>query len=248
MLKRLRQAGLMLPLVMTIAAVPALVGLGNWQMARKAWKEDLIAKLAARPKAEPVSLKGAIERLRKDGDVEYLRVQVHGIFDHASERHLFAPSARGPGWEVYTILRTDQGAVYVNRGWVPDALEDPAKRPQGQIGGAATITGLVRLPEAKGFFTPANDPKTNRWYRRDAGEMSAALGQGAGEGAGHVLPFTIDAEAEPANPGGWPKGGTTFTALPNRHFEYALTWYGFALTAVVIFLLYARGRLQALPK
>ena len=33
--------------------------------------------------------------------------------------------------------------------------------------------------------------------------------------------------AEPAA-GGWPKGGVTRLELPNRHLEYALTWYGLA--------------------
>jgi surfeit locus 1 family protein len=245
MLARFRQAGLILPLIMTLVAVPALIGLGHWQMVRKAWKEDLIAKLAARPKAEPVSLMEAIRRFHENGDVEYLRVRATGTFDHTSERHLFAPANAGLGWEVYAILRTDDGPVYVNRGWVPDALEDPAKRAQGQIVAEATVTGLVRLPEAKGTFTPQDDPKGNRWYRRDAAQMAGAAGNGK---LPPVLPFTIDTEAEPANPGGWPKGGTTFTALPNNHFEYALTWYGFAITSILIFLIFARGRLAALPK
>ena len=58
-------------------------------------------------------------------------------------------------------------------------------------------------------------------------------------------PFSIDAEAEPANPGGWPKGGTTEVNLPNSHLQYVVTWYGLALTLLVIFGVYARQRLAA---
>ena len=61
-------------------------------------------------------------------------------------------------------------------------------------------------------------------------------------------PFSIDAEAEPANPGGWPKGGTTFVQLSNRHLEYAVTWYGTALTLLGVFIVFARQRLAVLDQ
>ena len=48
-----------------------------------------------------------------------------------------------------------------------------------------------------------------------------------------VLPFFIDADATP-NPGGWPVGGVTRIDLPNNHLQYAITWYGLALTLVVV--------------
>jgi surfeit locus 1 family protein len=56
------------------------------------------------------------------------------------------------------------------------------------------------------------------------------------------LPLYIDAEA--AAPGGWPKGGATELKLPNRHLEYALTWFGLAAALAAIFVMYASGRLR----
>jgi surfeit locus 1 family protein len=56
--------------------------------------------------------------------------------------------------------------------------------------------------------------------------------------------FALDADALPANPGGWPQGGVTYVALSNRHLEYAGTWYGLALTLVGVFVAFARGRLR----
>ena len=55
MFARWRAAGLILPSLLTLALLPFLIGLGNWQWHRKAWKEDLIAKIDARRTAEPVS-------------------------------------------------------------------------------------------------------------------------------------------------------------------------------------------------
>ncbi len=40
-------------------------------------------------------------------------------------------------------------------------------------------------------------------------------------------------------PGGWPKGGTTRLELPNRHLEYALTWYGLAAALIGVFAVFA---------
>ena len=54
----------------------------------------------------------------------------------------------------------------------------------------------------------------------------------------------IDAEAEPQTPGGWPKGGITLVHLPNRHLEYALTWYGLAAALLAIYGIFAHGRLR----
>ena len=253
MLARWRAAGLLIPTLMTLVMLPVLIGLGTWQLNRKAWKEDLIEKLAARPKAEPVSLQAALEQFQKTGEAEYVRVRVKGIFDHANERHLYAPTQDSLGWNIFTILRTEgpkSYLIYVNRGWVPDKLKDPASRPDGQVADVVTITGLLRAPEVKGRFTPQNDPKNNRWYSRVPSDMQwndlpleqrQRLLQEAKYQS--VAPFSLDAEAEPANPGGWPKGGATFVQLSNRHLEYAVTWYGTALTLLGVFIVFARQRL-----
>jgi surfeit locus 1 family protein len=58
-------------------------------------------------------------------------------------------------------------------------------------------------------------------------------------------PFSIDADALPENPGGWPKGGTTNIHIRNAHLQYVITWYGLALTLVVMFAVFAHQRLNA---
>jgi surfeit locus 1 family protein len=55
-------------------------------------------------------------------------------------------------------------------------------------------------------------------------------------------PFTLDLEREPLPPGGFPRGGATVINRSNRHLEYAVTWYGLALTLVGVFWAYARSR------
>lgn len=244
----------MWPSVMTLVALPILIGLGTWQWHRMAWKEGLLARVEARRIAEPVSYPQALSQFVRDGDVEYLRVSVTGTFDHASERHVYAPTTRAQGWHVFTLLSPGGGLppVYVNRGWVSDALKDPAKRAEGQVSGPVTVTGLARLSQPGGLFTPPGDVAGNRWYARDLDAMRwGAVGTPAADelvlsGARPIAPFAIDAEAEPANTGGFPKGGTTLVRIPNNHLQYVVTWYGLALTLVGVFLVFARQRLAAL--
>ena len=247
MLARWRATGLLIPSLMTLVMLPVLIGLGTWQLNRKAWKEDLIAKLAARPKAEPVSLQAALEQFQKTGEAEYVRVRVKGTFDFTSERHLYAPADNGLGWEIYTPFYAEDGTtLFINRGWVPDKLKDPEKRAQGQIARPVEVTGLLRASARKAWFSADNDPEGNRWYWRDLGGMwlngnDPALMDLMKRKAN--APFSLDVEAEPANPGGWPKGGATFVQLTNRHLEYAVTWYGTALTLLGVFVVFARQRL-----
>lgn len=237
---------------MTTVALAVLLALGTWQLQRKAWKEGLISRLVERSHAAPVDIPTALARFDATHDIEYLHVRVRGRFDHASERYLYATDeTKGPGWHIYTLLSPDGGGtpVLVNRGFVPDGLKAPAKRAEGQVAGVVEVTGLARGSEHPGYFTPKNDPKGNLWFWRDVAAMTAsaetAVTAPAAANRSQAYPFAIDADASPVNPGGWPQGGTTIVNLPNRHLEYALTWYGLAAALVVIFATYATSRRKA---
>lgn len=252
MLARWRAAGLVWPTLLTLALLPVLIGLGAWQWQRKAWKEDLIAKVETRRTAEPIPYND-LALSANPADAEYLHVRVAGAFDHARERHVYAPRSSGPGWHVYTLFLPEGGAprLFVNRGWVPEALKDPTKREEGQIAGQVTVAGLLRTAEKKSLFTPDNDMQGNRWYSRDLEAMQKSVERARAAAspdapAAGFAPFALDADAEPSNPGGWPKGGVTEVHLSNPHLQYVVTWYGLALTLVAVFIVFARQRLAEL--
>jgi surfeit locus 1 family protein len=133
--------------------------------------------------------------------------------------------------------------LLVNRGFVADDLKAPERRQAGQIAGEVEMVGLARRPVEQGWFTPASDLEHNIYFWPDYANM---LGPALKDGNGRPqpVPFFLDAEAEPGNPGGWPKGGVTRLELPNRHLEYALTWYGLAATLCGVFAVFAWGRLK----
>jgi surfeit locus 1 family protein len=257
MLQRFRKAGLIWPTLAALAGLAVLIGLGTWQLDRKRWKEGLIARIAARTGAEPVPLFSVLPEGQRgqalvSGDLEYLHVTLTGRFHHDKEQYLYAPTPAGLGWHVYTPLEVAPGSiVWINRGLVPDAKKAPASRKAGQVPGEIEIRGLVRLPAAKGPFTPQNDVQNNLWYWPDLPAMTAAaFPEAPQKPAGDpqrpaAWPLVIEADAQPEPPGGLPRGGVTRLDLPNRHLEYAITWFGLALTLIGVYLAFAINRLRA---
>ena len=165
-----------------------------------------------------------------------------GRFLNDRELDLGATSDGGlPGFQVITPLVLEDGAVLlVDRGFVPEAKRAPASRPEGELSGEVTVTGLLRLaPEGKPhWFLPDNSAAKNYWFYVDIPAMAAATQQE------HVLPYYMDADATPV-PGGLPVGGQTRLDLPNNHLQYAITWYALAAGLAVIAVLRLRqGRTE----
>ena len=165
-------------------AFVTLLALGTWQVQRLQWKEALIASIEARRQSAPVPLAEIESLYRSTGDVDYMPVTAIGTFRHGGERHFLATWKGQSGFFVYTPLELADGRfVFVNRGFVPYDLKDPAKRPQGQIEGEVDRHGLARnaLSAKPSSLVPDNDPGKNVffWKDRDAMARSANLRAGA---------------------------------------------------------------------
>lgn len=228
-----------------LLAFALLVGLGLWQLARLHWKEDLLARMHARISAPVVELPAASQWASWQADeYDYLHVRVSGIFEHAKEVRIFASAGHvgrdiaQPGYLIITPLRLDDGHVLlVNRGFVPLALELPSSRPQSLIAGRQTLTGLLRAPEPRNLFTPADEPQKRLWFTRDPASIATALG------LAQATPFSLDAD-KGADPAALPAGGATVISIPNNHFAYAWTWFGLAGTLVGVYGAFMRRRLR----
>jgi surfeit locus 1 family protein len=227
--------GLLLPALFGFAA---LIALGIWQIERKAWKEALIAALTERVAVPPQALPAARDWAMLDrASDEYRRVKFTASFDNAREALVFAaatafrPDVASPGYWVFTPARlTDGSVVVVNRGFVPDARRDSKSRSQGQIAEPTEMTGALRWPDERHWFTPADDPARNLWFTRDPAAVAAAKGLNPKM----VAPFYVEQEA-PTPPGGLPQPGKLVVVLPDNHLQYALTWFGLAAVLATVF-------------
>ncbi|QTL01767.1 SURF1 family protein [Aquabacter sp. L1I39] len=230
------RASFLLASALSLVALAVLVGLGLWQLDRLAWKEALLEMVQARTSQPPELLqKGSWEELTPAAD-EYRPVQVSGSFDHSRETLLYTVLSegkgplRGPGfWVVTPLMLPDGSAILVNRGFVPQDNKDSATRKAGQVEGPVMVHGLLRFAEDPSWFVPDNQPARNAWFRRVPAEIAAA------RGLADAAPFMIDADGSP-NPGGLPLGGQTRVEFPNRHLEYALTWFGLAATLLGVYV------------
>ncbi len=216
-----------------LLGIAILFSLGTWQVERLFWKQGLMAEIDSRIHAEPIDLAALEQRFAAGEPIQYTPVRVTGRFLNDAERYFLSTFKGEAGWNVYTPLVTASGdLVFVNRGFVPYDLRDPALRSAGQPVGEVTVTGLARMPPAEkpGYFTPDNEPAKDTFFWQDLPAM--ATGVDLAEG-GRLLPFFVDAGPGRAE-GGWPVGGTTVVSLPNDHLQYAITWYGIGLALVVM--------------
>jgi len=221
----------------TIIMLPIFLfslSLGVWQMERRAWKRDILDRIATNQAAAPLTLD---ELLKGDPlRFEYGRVRVSGSFLHDKEFYLAARSLKDKvGMQVVTPLRTDDGPIVLfDRGWIPSERKEPAKRAEGQLAGKVDLVGIVRRSQIKRQFAPDNDPARNFWFHVDVPVMR----QMAGGAADPVLDsFFLEADAT-ANPGGIPIGGQTRLDIPNDHLQYAITWFLIALAGAGVYLAY----------
>lgn len=196
-----------------VAAIVGLAWLGTWQVHRRAWKLDLIARVDARIHAAPVSAP-----MTAGSDDTYRRIVATGTWMTGKDSFIQAVTDRGPGWWVMTPLRTASGTVLVNRGYVPRRVVTAPPI------GAVRVTGLLRISEPGGGFLHRNDPAGDHWYSRDVAAIAAR------RGLGPTANYFIDADDTHAAPGD-PVGGLTVIAFPNNHLVYAVTWYTLAVMA-----------------
>jgi surfeit locus 1 family protein len=233
--------GVLVPSIAAAAAFAVLVALGVWQIERKAWKEELIATMAERLSAPPVTLPRPEDWPRLDAEAdEFLRVTATAEFENDKEGLVYTGGSTlreptgGPGYWVFTPARLASGGhVMVNRGFVPEGRQNPSRRAEGEIAGPVDVIGVLRWPEAPGLFTPNADLAHNLWFSRDSAAIAAAKGIDA-------APFYIELEG-PEPPGGLPHAGRLQPNLPNNHLQYALTWFGLAAVLTGVYTAWLFG-------
>src|ERR1043166_3276492 len=200
---------LMLPLFLGCLA------LGMWQLERLHWKRGLVAPVQRNLHAPPISVDAALA-LGAD-KAQYHRVRLTGRFDHAKEVYAFATGEGGRlGYHIITPFTLNDGRVLlVDRGYVPERLRASSRRAAGNVTGEQRVTGVWRIPDLPGLFTPAPNLAKRVWYARDVNGIARA---------DHVklaAPVIVEANGTP-NPGGWPKGGLTVVTFHNDHLQYAI--------------------------
>ncbi|PPD44444.1 MAG: surfeit locus 1 family protein [Methylocystis sp.] len=234
---------LLWPAIATLLGVALLVSLGSWQLRRLGEKEALIARIESRVHVPPQDFPPPGD-WRAPADFDFAHVRARGRYVEGRDALIFmkAPDGFGPepGYMVVTPFALLSGnTILVERGFIPASkADDLAGRapPSGEL----TITGLMRAPQSRNMFTPSDDPARFIWYTRDPAAISAALGVAS------AAPFFTIALQSPqsAVPNGFPRLVSATPEIVNNHLSYAFTWFSLALALLVVFAVFARGRLK----
>ncbi|MGI6244487.1 MAG: SURF1 family protein [Pseudochelatococcus sp.] len=242
---------LLMPGLFAVVGVLVLVALGIWQLQRLAWKEALIARIETRIAAAPVPAPDESSwSSARWADDEYRPVTASGRYLYERQVYVHGNAtlegSTRMGYFVLTPLQQAGGSIIVvNRGFMPmefkrDAAAVQRWRAGERDGEQVSVAGLLRAPQSRGWFVPVDVPEKGEWFTRDP----QAIAQ-AGE-LERVAPFLIDAfDTHGDGASMWPKGGLTVVSFPNNHLDYAFTWFGLAVTLLVVFALFACRQLKS---
>jgi cytochrome oxidase assembly protein ShyY1 len=216
--------------LLTVLLLAAFVSLGRWQWHRGVDKQQLWEQFEHAPEPAFTS-----HPPNFDTSDRYIRVAFPARYE---PEHQFLLDNRmhdgQPGYEVLTpAVLNDGRRILVDRGWVPfsgyrDRLPDVSMTSVD-----ATIRGrLDELPSAglaSGRAPPAAQdgwPKVTSFPTHE--ELASALGERISRRI--VL---LDAGAEGA--GNFVRQWSPPGLAPDRHFSYAIQWWGFAVVLLVLY-------------
>lgn len=203
------------PLLLGIGGVAVLLSLGIWQLQRLALKQEYLAGIEAKIRAEPVALPAA----PVPEDDLYLPVSVQGRFTGEALDVLSGKKDLGAGVRVIAAFETPDGRrVMVDRGFV---LMDFRDAPRAVMD--ATVTGNLHWPQDADANTPPPDAATGLWFARDVPAMAATL---------NTEPVLIVARGPTGD--GIEAMPLDTSTIPNDHAGYAFTWFALALIWAVM--------------
>ena len=213
--------------------VALLVGLGLWQLQRKAWKEDLLHRIAAlqTAPAEPLAVvlnraadPAAPGRVPGVQGLDFTRVQTLCSGLPGRGLHLYGLRADGPGWRQIAACALPPGLPYrtllVDLGFerLPP-VSQPALQAVTLPARDASVVGVLRTPDPPAWTDRLIGPPDpadahGQWMRRDIPGMAHALG------APDPAPFMLELETPVAGPGlipsPLPAGSLNQTMLAGR--------------------------------
>lgn len=208
-------------LIISGAGLAILIGLGTWQLQRKAWKEDLLQTIEANIAAAPAALPQVPAKERD----RYRAVTVEGEIEGNALHVFWVTEDAETGYRIIApFVTTDGRRVLLDRGFIP-AAEKATSLTIGQ----ATVTGNLLWPDEGDWTTPAPEVDTNILYARDVAYMAERL---------NTEPVLIVARSATPEAAVTPQAVTT-AGIPNNHLQYAITWFSLAFiwAAMTIYFL-----------
>jgi surfeit locus 1 family protein len=226
------------PSLATLVLLPVLIGLGQWQLERAAWKQGLVDAHAARIGEPARPLRSLLATFTSGADLEYRQVTAQGVYDLDHQLLLDNQIYQGAaGYHVLTPLRLEGAGpgdawVLVNRGWVP--LGDSRKRLPAVTGpsGPVFVRAMIRLPPEKIFRLEAVEEAGTGWPQVIQQLEIGPIGQRLGH---PLLPLVLLLNPEDSQ-GFVRDWKPVYGITPDKHRAYAAQWFTLALVLLLIYI------------
>ena len=222
--------------LLSIASVIILVLLGNWQYARYGEKTRDAEIAKTEPLRDDLSLR--VEAVVDTNSDRYAQ-QVYGAIDGEPVWRRYVPATLETGERVLALWDATGGPQPVQL-----SLSELAPEYIRQA-------NILRRSGKRGTFAFEDEPSENLWYSMVPTDMMSNLGFPAENvRVVETLDVTIRNSEDmsrarrSANPFAYEKMRDPLP--PERHFGYAITWWGMAIALLGVYfaLHHARGRLR----
>ncbi|MEP7705637.1 SURF1 family protein [Paraglaciecola sp. 25GB23A] len=229
--------GQRLPIVATLItflAVVIMFALGLWQLQRADEKNQRQNMIAQASSSDPLQIETAKQMGESARDFP---VRLLGLAD--SQRYFLLDNRIQEGrvgYEVLTVVNSQQGNVVVNLGW----LAAPALRadlPQVSIASEQqTYEGMLSIPQKNNFISEtavSNQQWPKLLQQIDVTFMEQIYGQ-------ELLPFVI--LLDESSDSDFVRKWQPVVMPPEKHIAYAIQWFLLAFAALIIFVIAQRRK------
>ena len=230
---------------LTLVLLPALLGLGLWQLQRGDEKAAIGAQWEQRKLLPPVSLQQT--DVDDPAQLKYLPVILSGQF--LADRYFLLDNRihRGKfGYEVLGILQLDnQGqSVLVNRGWIAGDSSRRSLPHIPPVSGPVTLKGHVYVAPGAPYLL-ADVELESGWPKRIQAVEMDKLGVVVEELSG-ASPFPYPVRIDPHQPAALTVDWQVINVRPEKHTAYAVQWFTMALALSIFFILRSSNLWQVL--
>ena len=213
--------------VAAAAGIALTVALGNWQLGRAHYKQQLQERYAGLSREPAVSL--GPDEVRAD-DLLLRRIEVRGRFEPRYAVYLDNRVHNGvPGYHVIMPLRIagSDRYVLVNRGWIAgtrDRLRPPAvETPQGEV----VVTGIAVAPSEHYLELSPRVAEGNVWQNLVLERYRQATHL-------EIQPVVLQQDRAPED--GLLREWSPPSLGRDTHLAYAFQWYSLALAIFVYYV------------
>lgn len=210
--------------------IGVFTSLGMWQLSRASEKKILLKSFAERTELAPLDASS----LSQYNDLRFYRATLQGTFDNAHSILLDNKISQGKvGYEVYTPFYVIglKKPLLVDRGFTPIINSRKEMPVIPAITGIVTITGMLNLPPTYVALGEMIDTPTHHWPLRveyiNLTELSTVLND-------TMYPYVLN--ITPKDAAALEVNWQVVTMSPEKHMGYALQWFAFAVTLLILFV------------